>query len=75
MHRTGRLQGQAEAHDTCSTTACAGGQQPGLLFIGWVGGSSPPPPPSSDKFVEVPKAPKKVFGLNYLVPKAPQKIF
>ena len=37
--------------------------------------SRPPPPPRGAEFVEAPKAPKKMYGLNELAPKAPDKFF
>ena len=39
------------------------------------GGLPPPPPPGGVEFLEAPKAPKNLFGLNQLAPKAPEKIF
>ena len=44
----------------------------GLL---WGGVQPPPPPRVGAEVLRAPKAPKKVFGLNWLAPKAPEKLF
>ena len=36
---------------------------------------SAPPPPGGAEFLEAPKVPKTIFGLNSLAPKAPEKIW
>ena len=47
-------------------------QQCSVFF--W-GGVSPPPPSGGAKFLEAPKAPKKIFVLNQLAPKVPKTLW